>query len=420
MSNQASAKPTQHPKLTQEQRRPLSILTFTSLFPNSIDPTHGVFIEQRMKHVAALGHKVTVVAPVPLAPPGSAFAKVPRFEQIDGIDIYHSRYPLVPKVSMPFHGTLMRVGARGLVHHLHHEKRFDLVDAHYVYPDGFAGVKLANLLGLPSVVSARGSDINLFTTFATIRPQIQWTLQNAAATIAVSDGLKQKMLELGIEESKIQVIGNGVDAGNFRPQDRAESRRKLGIPPAAQVLVCVAGLVETKGHAILLEAVASLQSNRPDLRLYCIGKGKLLQQLTEKASSLGLTGNGFAGNVTFTGSLPHDDLPYWFSAADLSCLISSREGCPNAVAESLACGCPVVGSDIPGISELVSNQWLGILTSREPSAVAAAIDQALATSWDRQKVAAAMQNRTWKNVAQEVEAVFYRALGSPKVKGVPF
>jgi glycosyltransferase involved in cell wall biosynthesis len=403
MSNQASAKP------TQDRERPLSILTFTSLFPNSVEPTHGVFIEQRMKHVAALGHRITVVAPVPLAPAGSNFGKVPDFEQFDGLEVHHPRYPLVPKISMPFHGMLMYFGVRALVRRLHAERHFDLLDAHYIYPDGFAGVKLAKLLGLPAVVSARGSDINLFTTFTTIRPQIKWTLQNAAAAIAVSDGLMRKMLELGIPPGKLQVIGNGVDADNFRPQDRAESRRKLSIPPDVPVLVCVAGLVETKGHAILLEAVASLKPKRPDLKLYCIGKGKLLQELTEKAANLGLS-----ENVTFTGSLPHQDLPYWFSAADLSCLISSREGCPNAVAESLGCGCPVIGSDIPGIIELVSNESLGALTSRQPGAVAAAVELALATVWNRQKIAAAMQNRTWTDVAREVETVFYRVLGSQR------
>jgi glycosyltransferase involved in cell wall biosynthesis len=404
MSNHASATP------SSGDRRSLSILTFTSLFPNSVDPTHGVFIQQRMKHVAALGHRITVVAPVPLAPPGSNFAKVPDIEQFEGLEVFHPRYPLLPKISMPFHGRLMAFGAGNLVRKLHRERHFDLLDAHYVYPDGFAGVKLAKSLALPAVVSARGSDINLFTTFATIRPQIESTLQNAAAIIAVSDGLKQKMVALGIPETRIQVIGNGVDAGNFRPQDRAESRRKLGLPADAPILVCVAGMVETKGHAILLEALASLQPKRPGIKLYCIGKGKLLQQLTEKSASLGL-----AENVTLTGSLPHDDLPYWFSAANFSCLISSREGCPNVVAESLACGCPIVGTDIPGINELVSNESLGLLTSRNPEAVAAALEKALSTSWDRGKIAASMRNRTWDDVAREVESVFLRSL-NPTVR----
>jgi glycosyltransferase involved in cell wall biosynthesis len=122
-----------------------------------------------------------------------------------------------------------------------------------------------------------------------------------------------------------------------------------------------------------------------------------------------------ANNVTFTGSLPHDDLPYWFSAANFSCLISSREGCPNVVAESLACGCPVVGTNIPGISELVSNESLGLLTSRNPGAVAAALNQALTASWDRTQIAASMQNRTWADVARQVESVFLRSL-NPTVR----
>jgi teichuronic acid biosynthesis glycosyltransferase TuaC len=255
------------------------------------------------------------------------------------------------------------------------------------------------------VVSARGTDINLFPTFRTIRPQIQWTLQKAQQVIAVSGGLKQKILELGIPGDKVQVIGNGIDPAKFRPHDRADSRARLGIPSEAQVAICVAGLVAPKGHSYLLEAAASLAQTLPALRMYFIGKGTLLQQLTEKSRALGI-----ADRVQFVGSRPHEELQYWFSAADVSCLISQREGCPNAVAESLACGCPVIGSDIPGIQELICNQQLGILVLRDSSAVAKALETAFAKRWDREAISDSMAGKTWTQVARQVETVFLQAL----------
>ena len=394
---------------SHENGRPLNILTFTSLFPNAVSPTHGVFILQRIANLAQLGHRVTVVAPVPYVPSflgrWKQTSAIPRQEEIAGLEVHHPRYALIPKVSMPFHGRLIYAGATRLVERLHKERKFDLVDAHYVYPDGFAGVKLAQHLGIPSVVSARGTDINLFPTFRTIRPQIKWTLDQARQVVAVSKGLKQKVVELGIPLEKLRVIGNGIDPAKFRPQDRVESRARLGIPSDAQVAICVAGLVGAKGHSYLLEAAALLAKKLPKLRMYFVGKGVLLQQLREKSLALGIV-----DRLQFAGSRPHDELQYWFSAADVSCLISLREGCPNVVAESLACGCPVIGSDIPGIKELVCNEQLGILVQRNSSAVAKSLESAFAKKWDRKAISDSMAGKTWTDVARQVETVFLQAL----------
>ena len=229
--------------------------------------------------------------------------------------------------------------------------------------------------------------------------------------IAVSQGLKEKILELGVPADEVVIIGNGIDSDRFRPQDRAESRKRLNLAQEDEIAVCVAGLVESKGHAFLIDAIAALSDRHPRLKLYAIGKGKLNQQLTEKAKTAGVS-----ERAVFVGPIPHQELQYWFSAADVSCLISQREGCPNAVAESLACGCPVIGSDIPGIKELVYNQQLGILVERNLRAVAEALATGISRKWDRQQIAASMAGRTWMDVARQVEKAFLGALSVvPKV-----
>src|SRR5271169_2211953 len=181
----------------------MRILTFTSLFPNTVDPNFGIFIFQRTSHLAQReGNQVEVVAPVPYSPKflkGTSrgfVAAIPPTEVVGNLQVHHPRYPLVPKVSMPLHGLLMYAGCMRRVKQLHEQHRFDCIDAHYVYPDGLAAVLMGRALGIPVVVTARGSDIHTFRDFATVRPQIKWTLRHAASVVAVSDSLARIMHEL--------------------------------------------------------------------------------------------------------------------------------------------------------------------------------------------------------------------------------
>src|SRR5262245_51335152 len=144
----------------------MRILTYTSLFPSSTAMSHGIFIYQRMRHFARRpGNSLTVVAPVPYVPSwvrgvkATAYRSIPAREELDGCVFYHPRYLLVPKIGMVLHGLLMYLGSRSLLRELSAEK-FDLIDAHYVYPDGFAAMFAARMMKLPFVVSARGTDMN--------------------------------------------------------------------------------------------------------------------------------------------------------------------------------------------------------------------------------------------------------------------
>src|SRR5208283_2121159 len=170
----------------------MRILTFTSLFPNPANPNFGIFVFQRTSHLAQRqGNSVEVVAPVPYAPrflKGTArgsVAAIPSTAVVGNLRVHHPRYPLVPKVSMPLHGLLMYAGCMSRVRNLHQQYRFDCIDAHYVFPDGLAAVLMGRSLGIPVVVTARGSDIHTFRDFRTVRPQIRWTLRHAAGVVAV-------------------------------------------------------------------------------------------------------------------------------------------------------------------------------------------------------------------------------------------
>jgi glycosyltransferase involved in cell wall biosynthesis len=378
----------------------------------------GVFIYQRISHLARRpGNSGCVVAPVPYFPkwlPGNRwdkYAKVPCEEKIGDLKVYHPRYFLLPGISMPLHGLLMYLGSRGLVRKLHREMRFQLVDGHYVYPDGFAAVLLAKMLGIPAVVSARGTDIHLFPSFRLIRPLIRWTLRNAAGAIAVCSALRDCMLPLGSPVHGIQVIGNGVDPKRFYPVAKAEARQALNIPETDRVLVAVGRLIPVKGFQFLLPAVSSLTSQFPNLRLYIVGEGESRGQLQALAENLKI-----ADRVKFVGSRPNEELRFWYGAADCSCLVSSREGWPNVLLESMACGTPIVATGVWGVPEVITSKDLGIMVEQTPDAIAAGIREALIRRWDRDLLASCALSRDWDQVAKEVEEYETSCISSPLPK----
>ena len=325
-------------------------------------------------------------------------SKVPIEEEFDAIPVYHPRYFLIPKVSMPFHGFLMFVGAASCAGRLHSKERFDCIDAHYVYPDGFAAVLLGRHLGIPVVVSARGTDISVFPTFPLIRPMIRWTFQRTAGIVAVSSALKQAIQALGVPSCQIATIGNGIDLDRFHPVDRFSARQRLGIAPDAKVFLSVGNLVPVKGHEYLVRAIAQVATREPRAKLYIVGDGPL------RASLEALTRTQRAEcRIFLVGRKPNEEMKYWYGAADASCLASSREGWANVLLESLACGTPVVATRVWGTPEVVASDELGILTEQSVDALARAMVRALEKRWNAEAMIAYASTRTWDVVAQEFE-----------------
>jgi teichuronic acid biosynthesis glycosyltransferase TuaC len=385
----------------------MRILTFTSLFPNEVRPEFGVFVYQR---VAALARRadnvVQVIAPVPYFPSWipierwRSFTKIPKSETVGSLPVAHPRYALLPGI-MPLHGWLIFLGCLPAARRLHREHNFECIDAHYIYPDGFAAILLSRVLGIPVFLSARGTDINVFPRFRLIRPMIRWSLRRAAGVVAVSEALKKIMVELGAPADKIKVIANGIDAGRFHAMPQAAARQELGIPLNAKVIISVGALIPAKSHEMLIRAVARLGRGDAKPRLYIAGEGLLLESLTNLITELHLE-----EQVFLVGRQPNEKLKLWFSAADISCLASLREGMPNVVLESLACGTPVVATRVGGVPEVLVSDKLGVLVEPKAEAIAQGLEAALQTPWDREFIAQHTHARTWDVVAEEVERYF--------------
>jgi len=384
----------------------MKILAFTHLFPNSIQPLWGVFVYQRIAHIAKRPDRdVRVVAPVPYIPrwfPSKMWNKyklIPRQEIVDGLVVTHPRYLHVPKIAMPLHGFLLFVGCFRHVAKQYREHRFDCIDSHWVYPDGFAAVLFGRMFGVPVFCSARGTDINVYPTLPLIRPLIRWALRRASGIVAVSDALKREILKFGIPAKNITVIGNGVDLSRFKQENRSEARKRLGLPLDGRLAVAVGSLNEHKCHAMLISAFAEISADWHDLRLFILGEGNLRASLEKLVIDKGLK-----GRVFLPGNQKNEELSQWYNAADFSCLSSIREGWPNVLLESLACGTPVVATRVGGTQEVIVSSELGILVEPNADALARGLVDALQKHWDRDTMASYARSRTWNEVAAEMDA----------------
>ena len=404
----------------------MNILTFSSLWPNVEQQNFGIFVKHRVAAMAQLDNvNVRVVAPVPYFPKTLTalrwtpahwlrWTRVPEHEQVGGLPTFHPRYLVTPKLGMRFYGSWMTSGAWQTVQKLHAEKPFDLIDAHYIYPDGFAAVELGRRLNIPVFVSARGTDISLFSQMPHIWPRIINTLNRAAGVIAVSDALKQQMVALGIIGQKIAVIPNGIDRETFHLRDRETARRKLGLNLDDQIILTVGALIPRKGIDRLIGALAMLAKETSDNppKLFAIGEGDERPALEAQIANLKLQ-----DSVFLPGAKPQAELADWYAAADLFCLASHREGCPNVVVEAMACGLPVVVAEMDGIREFVDSSRGYVVTNPTAENLSAQIKAALTADWDHQKVANTVGARSWEVVSAEVFN-FYEQRGiKPKLHG---
>ncbi len=351
----------------------MKVLLFSSLYPSSARPIHGIFVETRLRELLKTGQvQAQVVAPVPWFPfkaqrfgEYAQFKATPSFECRNGIEVHHPRYLLLPKAGMNMAPYAMALGAVQTIRRLQRKGfDFDLIDAHYYYPDGVAAGLLAKWLGKPFVVTARGTDLNLIPQYSFPRKLILETAARASASVGVCQALMNTLGDLGADRSKLNTLRNGVDLERFVPEDQVEARKRLGLLPDGRYLLSVGHLIERKGHHIAIEAL----SNLPEVTLLIAGVGPEEGALKALATRLGL-----AERVHWAGVVSQADMKWWYSAANVLALCSSREGWANVLLEAMACGTPVVATNIWGTPEVVNTPAAGLLmASRDASALAAA------------------------------------------------
>lgn len=392
-------------------------VTFTTLYPNSEMPNFCVFVEQRLRNLLRdiPDVQANVIAPVPWFPSTSPrfgnyskWARVPSMEQRAGIDVLHPRYPVIPKVGMSVAPLLLALACRPVLRKLIAEHgRIDLIDAHYLFPDGVAAVMLGRWFDLPVVLTARGSDVNRIAGYRLPRRQILWAVRNCSRVITVSDALKQSLVAIGAPEQRIHTLHNGVDNSLFRSLDQNECRTELGLDQDARVVLSVGNLVNLKGHDLLIDVLPLLDD---DYQLLIVGDGPMRSNLEAQAEA-----RGVADRVRFCGTVAQPELATYYSAADVFALASSSEGLANVWLESLACGTPVVTTRVGGAPEVIRSRVAGrLVDERSPGAFAKAIRGMLAERSSSAAVQGEIKQFNWKSTSAGLHAVFKTAVEDSK------
>jgi teichuronic acid biosynthesis glycosyltransferase TuaC len=386
----------------------MKILTFTTLFPNAAKPHHGIFTETTLRHQLATGEvEAKVVAPVPWFPfrhrmfgEYATLARAPRVETRIGVEVRHPRYVVVPKVGMQVTPFMLAAAAKGAIGRMLDEGHdADVIDAHYFYPDGVAAILLGKYFGKPVVISALGTDINLIPRHPVARRMIRWAGEHAAAMITVCDALRTEMIGMGMDGSRITTLRNGVDLDLFKPVDRAAARKALGLD--GFTLLSVGHMTPRKGHDLIIAALPAL----PDVRLLIAGSGPDLKKLQDLAHGLGV-----ADRVVFLGAMPQDRLRDYYGAADALVLASSREGWANVLLEAMACGTPVVATNVWGTPEVVRTPAAGVLMpSRSAEGVAAGVRRLRAHYPDHAATRAYAEGFSWTDTTRGQIHLFQQA-----------
>ncbi|MEQ1516399.1 MAG: glycosyltransferase [Usitatibacteraceae bacterium] len=388
------------------------LVIYSSLFPTSLEPDRSIFTAQ-LAEALSNNYRVSVVCPIPWCPnitglrdfgPCRPYASLPRQESRGAVEVYYPRYPLVPNCPQIFQPWLQRLAISRFLQKLHHQRRIDAVNAHWVYPDGVAAVWMAKNLGIPTLLTALGSDVNVSGEFLLRRRQLSRALTTVESASGVSRALTERLIALGSPASRTHYIPNGINKKLFAPVSLGEKEilcRELGLNPSRKYLIFVGRLHPVKGLTHLVDALSYLLNHdRLDFDTLLVGSGELESIL--KAS---IRERGLERFVRLVGNVPHSNVRDWLRIGEAFCLPSLMEGMPNVVLEALACGLPVVASRVGALPDMVNSES-GILVSAGTTlALAQALSEVMTRRWDRTQIACDAAGPDWSTVADMYSVV---------------
>jgi teichuronic acid biosynthesis glycosyltransferase TuaC len=385
----------------------LKIAVVTRNFPTSAEPWQGRPAYQTLRELARQA-EVRVFYPNPsypslLKPRGRSYRKLESSSDSPEVKVDYYDYPALPVVSRPLNGWM---AARVLLPHI---RSFapDLIFSYFLYPEGYAALQIGKALSVPVVARSMGSDINRIADPISAM-HTRTVLREVDFLVMVSRDLRKKALAMGASPERICTMINGCDTSVFHLGDRLQARKKLNIDLPAKAIVYIGRLDVNKGLRELVEAAVSLHPEHPDMHVYMVGGGpdnSIIQH--------DIDGSNAAGYIHAMPACAFDEVAVWMAASDLVTLPSYMEGCPNVILEALACGRPVVATNVGGIPEIMSDVCGSLVPPRDPAALAQALAAVLATAWNPVTISAHM-SRGWNDVSAELLALFESLVSAPK------
>jgi teichuronic acid biosynthesis glycosyltransferase TuaC len=323
----------------------------------------------------------------------------PRSWQVDGgLQVLHPSW-LYPPMGGVLNPYFLSFQMAPVFRKMVRNGGLDILDAQIGYPDGIAAAMIAGKLRTPFTVTLRGSEVD-HARIAGKRNALAAAFRKAGRVFAVSERLRKFAISLGADPQKAVTIPNGVNAEVYYPGDRQAERLKKQISVGTHVVLTAGHLIELKGHHRAIGAVTRMRQKGLPVRLYVAGGAGNAASYEPELRRLA---EGADGAVTFLGQLPQEELAGWMRAADVFCMASRREGWPNVVNEALACGTPVVATDVGAVPEMITSEAYGaIVPPTDDEALERALETALARHWDRTEIARWGQSRGWPEVAREV------------------
>ena len=381
----------------------MRVLFFSSVYPHPADAVRGTY-NWELCQALAQEHEVRVVAPRPWLrsfPTGPANWDAAKPDQCDSVDVTYPPYFHTPKMLRHLYGSFMWMSVRDHLRRVAEEFTPDCVVSYWAHPDGEVGLCLARERKVPAIVIVGGSDVLVLTRNRKRGRCVRNVLRGSDAVVTVSEGLRERVIELGGDPDRVHAIQQGVDEEVFRPGDQREARRIVGIPRDRTVLVWVGRMVPVKGLEVLMEAFQQFATQRENVHLYLLGDGPLRFAVREHAEAAGLS-----SRVHCVGPVPHHKLPDWYRAADATVLSSWSEGLPNVLRESLACGTPFACTDVGSVSEIAVPGCSMLAPSGNALRLAEAMDRVTTESY--REAAQGYRARRWSDTAKDLVRVVER------------
>lgn len=391
------------------------VLVLSHMYPNPVKSHAGIFVHNQCKALMQAGVDIQVVSPVPSFPlyyKWSGYRKLPLHTEIEGIPVHYVPTRMFPGgLFFSTYGTLYQKSLFPVLKELHKEFPFDLIHCHTIFPDGNAGVRLGKHFQVPVVSTIHGSDIMLYPKRSKgVYQQTLYALKESNQVITVSKRLQKEAKKI-YRDVRIQTVYNGFDPERFQRGDQVKARKRLGLPTDKKICLFIGNLYPVKGLSYLLQAFSKVAEQTDQARLVLVGDGKLLSSLQREANSLGID-----SVVSFMGRRPYDEIPTWLQSADVMVLSSLSEGLPSILLESMACGRPMVATDVGGIAEILEDGQTGILVPpKNADQLAEALIRLMVNQPDQlhrmgEKAYQASQAFTWAKHAKKMVSIYRQVL----------